>query len=128
MTKHLPTQAAPRRVVHYVDPVPNRDHLVLHTVAQLEARRAEQRALYARWVARQAVIAERDRKARRFWLGFGSIVALALLAGVTVAGWLVWHAIAGVGLGVLAIPVIVLALAGLVVGGHRCVTVVQHWH
>jgi hypothetical protein len=41
------------------------------------------------------------------------------------AGWLLW---VGIGLGVLAVPALALILAGLAVGGHRCITVVQHWH
>jgi hypothetical protein len=28
----------------------------------------------------------------------------------------------------LAVPLVLLIGAGLVVGGHRCITVVQHWH
>jgi hypothetical protein len=116
------------RVIHYIDPAPRRD-LVAYTAAELAARRREQEVLYARWVARQAAIAERDRKVRRFWLGFGAIAAAGLLTGLVVAGWLVWHAIATVGLGALAVPIVILAVVGLlVVGGHRCITVVQHWH
>ncbi len=129
MAKQLPVPARMPvpRVVHYADPAP-RPELVLYTAAQLAARRREQQALYARWAARQAVIAERDRKVRRFWLGFGAVTGLALLAVLAVAGWLVWHAITATGLGLLAVPLIVLAVAGVVVGGQRCITIVQHWH
>ncbi|MFG1608349.1 hypothetical protein [Actinoplanes sp. NPDC049265] len=81
--------------------------------------------VYARWVRRQAAIRERDAKVRRFWLGFGAILALAFLAALVVAGWLLWTA---VGLGVLAVPVVVVLSIAAAVGGHRCITIVQHWH
>src|SRR5204862_6548766 len=109
-----------RRDVVYLTPAQH--------AAQLATREREQRALYARWAARQAAYAEHDRKVRRFWLGFGAIVAVAVLAGLAVAGWLAYRAVTGAGLGLLAVPAVVLVLAGLVVGGHRCITVVQHWH
>ncbi len=127
MAKHVPVQAPAPRVVHYVDPAA-RQELLHSTAAQLAARQREQRLLYARWEARQAAIAERDRKVRRFWLGFGAVVGTAVLAGLAVAGWLVYHAITTAGIGLLAVPLIVLAAAGVAVGGHRCITTVQHWH
>ena len=40
---------------------------------------ASSRPCTPRWKARQEAIAERDRKVRRFWLGFGAVIALALL-------------------------------------------------
>jgi len=120
---HLP---APR-IVHYPDPAGPR-RLVAYPARELAARRREHDLLYARWAERQAVIAEHDRRARRFLLGLGAVVGTAFLAVVAVVGWIVWHAIANVGLGALAVPVVILGLAGLVVGGHRCITVVQHWH
>jgi len=131
VAKHLPVNTmahlpAPR-VMHYPDPAP-RQTVEYLTPAQLAARRREQQALYARWLVRQAEFAEHDRKVRRFWLGFGAIVAVAVLAILAALGWLAWHALTGAGIGVLAVPVVVLVLAGLVVGGHRCVTVIQHWH
>ena len=83
----------------------------------------------SRWdAARQEAIAERDRKARRFWLGFGAVAALGVLAGLAVVAWLVWQALAALSLGVLATPVVILLVAVVGVGGHKCVTVVQHWH
>jgi hypothetical protein len=48
-----------------------------------------------------------------------------VLAALIVFGWLLWT---GIGLGVLALPVLALVVTALAVGGHRCVTVVQHWH
>jgi hypothetical protein len=116
------------RVVHYVDPAtPAELAYPLHP-AQLAAKQQRDRALYARWVARQQAIAERDRKLRRFWLGFGAVFALALLTVLVVAGWLIWHALTALSLGVLAVPLILAAGGVLLVGGHKCVTVVQHWH
>ena len=56
------------------------------------------------------------------------LLTVALLAGLTIVSWLIWQALAAVSLGVLAVPVVILFLAVLGVGGHRCVTVVQHWH
>jgi hypothetical protein len=59
------------------------------------------------------------------FLGFGAVIGLAFLAAVLLAGWLLWTV---VGLGVLAVPV-VLGLGALATfGGHRCITIVQHMH
>ena len=123
MARQLPAQVrmpAPR-VIHYPDPTIAAP-LVL-TQEQLVARQRREQQLYARWARRQAEIAERDRRVRRFWLGFGATAGLATIA-ITVA--LVWWAWAVIGL--LAIPAVVLGGAGLVAGGQRCITVVQHWH
>src|SRR5438046_3170636 len=103
---HLP---APR-VVHYPDPATRHD-LAYLTPAELAARRREQQLMYARWLVRQAAIAEHDRKVRRFWLGFGATVAVVVLVGLAVAGWLVYRAVTGAGLGLLAVPAVVLAVA-----------------
>jgi hypothetical protein len=81
--------------------------------------------MYLRWKARQEAIAERDRKARRFWLGFGSTLGLAVLALIGWAGWLLWISL---GLGAFAVPVLAVIVTAVAVGGHRCVTLVQHWH
>ena len=115
--------AAPR-VIHYVDPAPQRE-LILHTAAEVAAYREQQRRLVARARRRHAAIAARDRKVRRFWIGFGAVFALAVLVTVVVAGWLIWSVM---GLGVLAIPVLIVGVTGLAVGGHRCITIVQHSH
>jgi hypothetical protein len=129
MPKRITTRYAPvPRVVHSVDPAtPAELAYPLHS-AQLAAKQQRDRALYARWVARQQAIAERDRKLRRFWLGFGAVIALALLAGLAALAWLVWHVLAAISLGALAVPVVIVLVAVLGVGGHKCVTVVQHWH
>jgi hypothetical protein len=84
--------------------------------------------MYLRWKARQEAIAARDRKLRGVWLGFGAVLALALLTALAVLAWLIWHALAAISLGVLAVPAVIVLAAVLGVGGHRCVTVVQHWH
>jgi hypothetical protein len=133
MAKHLPANTmahvpAPR-VIHYIDPAirPAADP-TSHGGTPAALRRAEQRELYARWVARQAAIAEHDRKVRRFWLGFGAIVGVAVLAAVAGLGWLACHAFATAEIGLPAVALLILVLAGLVVGGRRCIMIVQHWH
>jgi hypothetical protein len=102
-----------------------RNPAVDRLAAEILARRAADRRTVERWQARRAVIAARDRKVRRFWLGFGAVIGLAVLILLGVAGWLLW---AGLGLGALALPALGLIVAALAVGGHRCITVVQHWH
>jgi hypothetical protein len=129
MSKHIQVQAPAPRVVHYVDPAPARTaEILLYSAAQLAQRRREEHLLYTRWVARQARYAEHDRKVRRFWLGFGSVVGGCLVAAVGAGGWLLYHAVTHTPLGLLAVPLLVLAGLGVAVGGHRCITVVQHWH
>ena len=96
--------------------------------AEILARREADRRTVERFRQRRAAIAARDRKVRRFWLGFGAVIALALLAGLAVLGWLIWQALAAISLSVLAVPVVLLLAAAIGVGGHRCITVVQHWH
>ena len=129
MVKRLPATRPPaRQVIHYVDPSTPAEMAYPMHPGQLAARQRQQRAMYLRWKARQEAIAARDRKVRRFWLGFGAVIALGLLAGLVLLGWLVWQAVAAVSLGVLAVPAVILLVAVLGVGGHRCITVVQHWH
>jgi hypothetical protein len=126
MSKRLPATRPPvARVIQYVDPSTPAELAYPMNPGQLAARQRRDRALYANWKARQEAIAVRDRKVRRFWLGFGAVIGLAVLTAITVAGWLLWTA---VGLGVLALPAMVLIAAVVAVGGHRCITVVQHWH
>ena len=84
--------------------------------------------MYAQWKARQQAIAERERKFRRFWLGFGAVIALAALAGLALLGWLLWQALAALSLSELAIPLVVVVAVGAAVGGHHCVTTVTHRH
>lgn len=130
MNRNLPVPAAPApRVIHYVHPAPATDtSLLLHGAAELATRRRQEQILYARWLARRAVQTERDRKVRRFWLGFGAVVGTAVVAGLVVLGWLAYHAIAAVGTGLLGIAAAVALVALLGFAGHRCVTVIQHWH
>jgi fatty acid desaturase len=126
MSKRLPAARPPMaRFIHYVDPATPSELAYPLSPAQLAARQRQQQVAYLRWKARQEAIAERERKVRRFWLGFGAIIGLAVLAALVAAGWLLW---AGIGLGVLAVPVLIGLVAALAVGGHRCITVVQHWH
>jgi hypothetical protein len=126
MANRQPAPLPAPRVVYYTDPVPHRGELLYPTERQLAARREEQHLAYLRWKARQLQFAERDRRVRRFLLGFGAVVGLGVLAGIALAVWLLSHALGGLGL--LAIPLVLLAGGGVVVGGHRCVTVIQHWH
>jgi sterol desaturase/sphingolipid hydroxylase (fatty acid hydroxylase superfamily) len=129
MAHHLPTQPRPRmpvRPVQYLDPATQQ--MVYLTSAQFAAKQRQDAILYARWRQRRAAQRARDRKLRRFWLGFGVVIGVAVLAGFVLVSWLIWQALAAVSLGVLAVPVVILFVALLGVGGHRCVTVVQHWH
>jgi fatty acid desaturase len=127
MARRLPaTRPNTRPVVQYVDP--SQTTIQLLTPAQAAAKQRRDQQLHARWKHRQAAIAERDRKARRFWLGFGAIIGLAGLVGLALVGWFIWQALAAVSLGVLAVPALIVLVLLLGIGGHRCVTVVQHWH
>ena len=94
-------------------------------MAEILARREADCRNVERWKQRQAAIAARDRKVRRFWLGFGATVGLAALALLALVGWWAW---AVLGLGLLAIPALLGVAALLALGGHRCITIVQHWH
>src|SRR6266536_3208139 len=124
LAQRVTTQVPAPRVIHYVDPAP-RHELILHTAAEVAAWREQRRRLVAGARRRHAAIAARDRKVRRFWLGFGAVIGLAVLATLVVLGWLIWTV---VGLGVLAVPLVIALVGGLAVGGHRCITIVQHWH
>lgn len=128
MAKRLSATRPPARVIHYVDPATRAELAYPMHPAQLAAKRRQQQAMYLRWKVRQAAIAERDRKVRRFLVGFGAALAVALLAGLAFVGWFIWQVLAAVSLSALAVPVVILLVAALGVGGHRCVTVVQHWH
>ncbi|BCJ51253.1 hypothetical protein Asp14428_27280 [Actinoplanes sp. NBRC 14428] len=126
--RNLPIQPIqPVRTVHYIDPAMQSDLIRHGLMNPAEMVRQQQRntELYLRWKARQAEIKERDKKFRRFWLGFGALVGLVFLAGLFVGGWLLWTVM---GLGALAVPVVLLLACGLAVGGHRCITIVQHMH
>jgi hypothetical protein len=115
------------RVVYYPDPAV-RQEVVYYSPAQLAAKRREQHQQYLQWKTRQLALIEHDRKVRRFWLGFGAIVGTALVAAIAVLVWMVWTAVNSLTVDVFAIPLGLLALAALVLGGHRCITIVQHWH
>ena len=117
----------PTRVVHYIDPAMQSDLTRYGLLNPAEIVRQQQRntELYLRWKTRQAEIKERDAKFRRMFLGFGVVIGLAFLAGVLLAGWLLWTV---VGLGVLAVPVVLGLGALATLGGHRCITIVQHMH
>ena len=126
MSRRLPATRPPApRVIHYVDAATPAELAYPMHPAQLAAQQRRQHAAYLAWKKRQEAIAVRDRKVRRFWLGFGAVIGLAVIAGLVFAGWLLWT---GIGLGVLAVPVLIAGTTAVAVGGHRCITVVQHWH
>ncbi len=129
MAKRLATRPVlPAQVIHYVDPATPAELAYPLNPADLAAKQRKDAVLYARWKARQVAIAERERKFRRFWLGFGAVIALALLAVLGVGVWLIWLALTSINLGALAIPLGVLVFAGGLLGGHHCVTTVTHRH
>ncbi|SNY09679.1 hypothetical protein [Paractinoplanes atraurantiacus] len=102
--------------------------VVLTTAEEVEAWHAKNARQRIRYAKQRAVINERDRRVRRFWLGFGVTVGVVFLG---VLGWLVWMAwmfLSVIGLGVLAFPILLAAAGAAVFGGHKCITVVQHWH
>ncbi|WP_189081805.1 hypothetical protein [Mangrovihabitans endophyticus] len=126
--RNLPVQSIqPVRVVHYVDPAMQSDlqRYGLLNPAEIVRQQQKNTELYLRWKTRQAEIRERDAKFRRVFLGFGAVIGLGFLAGVLLGGWLLWTVL---GLGVLAVPVVLLLVGGLALGGHRCITIVQHMH
>jgi fatty acid desaturase len=125
---YLPAPQPATRIVHYADPTAPAAGLQLMTERELAERRERDRVLYARWMVRRAEQAERDRKVRRFLFGFGAVVGLAVLAAIAGLIWAIANAAASIGLGLLAIPAVILTVGGLAVGGHKCITVVQHWH
>ena len=118
----------PRQVVHYVDTATPAELTFPLSPAELAARREENQARYELWKVRQLAIAERDRKARRFWLGFGAVIALGVLTALGVGGWLLWQALAALNIGALAGPLLLVLVVIAGVGGHRCITTIQHWH
>lgn len=98
------------------------------TPAQIVEQQQRNTELYYRWKYRQVEIKAKDAKVRRFWLSFGAVIGLAFLAVLTVGGWLLWHYLHLVGLGVLFLPVLLIGSTGIAWGGHRCITIVQHMH
>ncbi|BBH71148.1 hypothetical protein ACTI_78330 [Actinoplanes sp. OR16] len=130
MARHLPVQQPETRVIHYVDPALQAD-LTHYALSHAELLKKQQRdsELYQEWRRRQAEIARRDRTYRRFWGGFGAVIALAFLTAVVVGCWLLWQYLAALGFSAVAIGFVILLLSGgLAVGGHQCVTIVEHRH
>ena len=116
------------RVIHYVDPSTPAELAYPMNPARLAAKQQQDRQLYAQWKVRQLAAAERERKFRRFWLGFGAVIALGVLAALVLVGWLLWQFLASLNLGVLALPLVAVLAVGTAVGGHHCVTTVTHRH
>jgi hypothetical protein len=126
MGKRTITTTVPApRVIYYQDPA---TELAPRTARQVAARQRDYQITYQRWATRQVALIEHDRKVRHALLGFGAVVGTATVAGIGALIWLVWHALTAASPGLLAVPVglIVLGLLGAV--GHRCITIVQHWH
>ncbi|WP_127501203.1 hypothetical protein [Actinoplanes solisilvae] len=126
--RNLPERLVqPVRTIHYVDPAMQSDlqRYGLLNAAEIIRQKQRNSELYLKWQIRQAEIKERDKKFRRFWLGFGALVGLVLLVVVFIGGWWLWTI---AGLGVLAVPVVLLFAGALAAGGHRCITIVQHMH
>jgi hypothetical protein len=126
----LPVQhQRPPRPTFIVDPAMTAEleqwRLLATDPAGLIRQQQRNSELYLKWKIRQEEINERDAKYRRFWTSFGAVIGLAFLAGVITAGWLLWTV---VGLGVLAVPLVLGAGALAAAGGHRCITIVQHMH
>lgn len=130
-------QTAPeqsRPVVHYY-PLPEQPaELVYPTAAEVAeqrrrmvAQRRRDAAHLDRWKQRRTEIAQRDHRARQFLLGLGAVVGTGLLAGVAAVVWVIWHALADVDW-IVVLPLAAFVLVALGVGGHRCITIVQHWH
>lgn len=118
-----PRPVVPEQLVPYFNAATQQ--MTYLTPAQLIARQREDARLVARWHERRDAQRQRDRKQRRFWLGFGAVIALVFVILLAVVGWWIWTV---VGLGVLAVP-LVLGLGSIAAaGGHRCITIVQHMH
>jgi hypothetical protein len=127
MANHIPAHRP--HLIDHIDPTavgPQQQQLWYYPAAQAAARRHQDRILYARWAARQAELAEHDRKVRRLLLRLFALLGVAILAGTCLLAWFAWQAITALGAGILAIPLII-AVAGLL-AGRRCTTIVQHWH
>lgn len=134
MTTRTHTRA-PQRVVYYPDPTtdPYTD-LIRYTPTQLAARHCRDRQLYAAWVTRQAAIAQRDRRNRRILLAVLGGLALAVVAGLALAGWFAYHTVTAAtattpaGGWLIGVALGLLLLAGLAGVGHKCITVIEHRH
>lgn len=117
-------------VVYYVQP--GAQTPTLYDPAQLAEQRHRDAVLYARWVERQAAFRERDRRTRRLALRIAAVATAVLLGGGAVLGWLTYRAVtsaaADIGAVLAGAAITVLVLAALAAGGHRCVTIVKHWH
>jgi len=129
MTRHVPAQQPHTRVIHYAEPTPSPAEVLLALGRDVQRRQKEDRLLYARWLRRQAALAERDRLVRRrLWIAAAVVVPLFAGVGVWLAIQLV-TALAAVGSTLLGLLLAVALVTGCVAVGHRCChIVVQHWH
>jgi fatty acid desaturase len=127
MTRRVATPAQPRPTVHYYPLPEEHTELALRSAAEVAAKRRRDAARYQSWRRRQAEIAEQDRRTRHFLLGLGAVVGTGVLIGAAVAVWAIWRALAGVEW-IVVLPLAAFALIVLGSVGHRCITIVQHWH
>ena len=116
----------PNDTVYYTQANPH-GGVITYTHAELTAKRAQDKALYARWKQRQDQIAAKDRKSRSFLLGLGAAFGIVFLAVIGVGIWAAITLLAAVSWPVVAGAGLLLACGAGVVG-HRCVTIVQHHH
>lgn len=135
MNRRVATPTQPRPTMHYY-PLPQENTdlapaamqaLLLRTAAEVAAKRRRDAAQIKRWRQRQARIAEQDRRTRHFLLGLGAVVGTGVLGGMAVAVWAVARAFAAVDW-IVVLPLALFGLVALGIGGHRCITIVQHWH
>ena len=86
--------------VYYPMPAPGAE-VVWCSPQELAARRLRDEELTVRWAQRQAEFAQRDRRWRRFWIGFGVVLGLGVIAGCGLtARWIsqvddLWLIVAG---------------------------------
>ena len=113
---------------HHTDVAPRGDDVILRTAAEVREWRANNARLLARHTERRKTIKKQDRRNGLLLVGFGGVFALVLLTALIWVGWIAWQFLSTLGLGALAFPILILAAFASVVGGHRCITVVQHWH
>lgn len=131
MSRRNLTQATSGPVVYYAQPAAQQQ-VVVFNPAELAAQQRRDAVLVAQWRARNAAIAERDRRVRKRLLIAAAVTLPTLLSCGGVLGWLTYQALsgaaAGAGKALAAVLVAAVLLAALAAGGHRCVTVVKHWH
>lgn len=134
MNTRTPTNVPATRIVYYPDPTLTDPHseLIRYTAREMAARRRTDQVLYTRWLARQAQIAERDRRTRRVFVIVGLTSLTLTLGFLGVAIWQICRAISSAatfdGSWLLGLALATVVLTGAFVGGHRCITLIEHRH